>query len=230
MKMNIKKNIADYLEQKKYNIRTDMCRLFESNKTDKSTWHNYTTIYNELFSKFINKNINFFELGIGSNNEDIEGFMGKNARPGASLYAFREYFKNANICGADIDDRILFDDTGIWTFYVDQTDSESIKNLWNSFEDTKFDIIIDDGLHDYDANITFFENSIDMLENGGIYIIEDILENQKSKFADYFSSLDHSLSFILELPMTQEWANSHNQKDCKGIINTFDNNLGIIIK
>ena len=226
----IKSQLQTLIDENKYDVRTDMCYLFESHRTDKSTWHNYTTVYTELFSKFIGKNINFFELGIGSNNEDIEGYMSKNARPGASLYAFKEYFKDANICGADIDDRILFEDEGIWTFYVDQTDSESVKTLWNCFEDTKFDIIIDDGLHDYDANITFFENSIEMLKDGGRYVIEDIKEEQKSKFVNYFSSLDYSSSFILELPMTQEWADTHNQKDCKGVINTFDNNLGIIIK
>ena len=213
--------------QKQYDVRTDMCYLFESHESDKSTWHNYTTVYNKLFSKFINKNINFFELGIG-------GFR----RVGASLYAFRDYFKNANIYGADIDDKLLFEDEGISTFYVDQTDSESVKTLWNSFsakafeedKDTRFDIIIDDGLHDYDANITFFENSIGMLKNGGIYIIEDITNKQKSKFVDYFSNLNYTLSCILELPMTSEWANSHNQKFSIGKVNNFDNNLGIIIK
>ena len=55
-----------------------------------------------------------------------------------------EYFKNANVCGADVDRRILFEDQGIWTFYVDQTNPKTIEELWNSFEDTKFDIIVDE--------------------------------------------------------------------------------------
>ena len=36
-------------------------------------------------------------------------------------------------------------------------------------------------MHDYDANITFFENSIDMLKDGGIYVIEDIKKVKRLK-------------------------------------------------
>ena len=36
----------------------------------------------------------------------------------------------------------------------------------------KMDIIIDDGMHTYDANIVFFENSINFLVDKGFYIIE----------------------------------------------------------
>lgn len=221
--------IKNFLKNKEYDNRTNMCDLFERHKSDKSLWHNYTTFYDKIFSKYIGKNINFFELGIGSNNEDILGHMGANARPGASLYAFREYFKDANICGADIDDRILFDDENIWTFYVDQTNKKAIKNLWECFENTKFDIIIDDGLHTYDANITFLENSIHMLNDGGIYIIEDITKEELYKYHKYFEKTNYSYVNILEIPMTQEWAD-YAPLPWKGKINIFDNTLGIIVK
>ena len=47
--------------------------------------------------------------------------------------------------------------------------------MWNSdgLED-KFDIIIEDGLHTFTANVCFFENSIQKIKIGGYYIIEDI--------------------------------------------------------
>ena len=231
MIMNIDQIIKEYLEKKQYDTRTEMCNLFEKNKSDKSLWHNYTTFYDKIFESYIDREINFFELGLGSNNSDVVGFMGKNARPGASLYAFRDYFKNANICGADIDDRVLFNDKGIWTFYVDQTDSDTIKDLWDNFEDTKFNIIIDDGLHDYDANIIFFENSIDILEDSGIYIIEDIDKSVVSKYEKYFEKIKDQYSYanIFTLPITQEWAD-YAPHPWKGRKNTFDNTLGIIIK
>jgi len=42
---------------------------------------------------------------------------------------WREYFPNANIYGADIDETILFQDERIATFPLDQTKPESISRL-----------------------------------------------------------------------------------------------------
>ena len=113
--------------------------------------------------------------------------MGKNGRPGASLYGWREVFVNSNIFGADIDKQILFTDTRIKTFFCDVTDVNSITSMWNNQDlSGKFDIIIDDGLHIFNHNITFFTNSIHKLSENGYYIIEDIachgktLENMNS--------------------------------------------------
>jgi predicted methyltransferase len=95
--------------------------------------------------------------------------------PGASLYGWREFFPNSKIFGADIDKNIIFESDNIKTFYCDQTNSLDIKNMWND-ENLKhyMDIIIEDGLHTFEANVTFFENSIHKLKKNGIYIIEDI--------------------------------------------------------
>ena len=73
---------------------------------------------------------NIFELGIGTNNPNIESSMGEKYNPGSSLRALRDYFPNANIFGADIDKNILFNDQNkIKTFYVDQLDRKSVENL-----------------------------------------------------------------------------------------------------
>lgn len=79
--------------------------------------------------------------------------MGSSARPGASLYAFKEYLPNANIYGCDIDKDILFENEGIKTCFVDQLDSTTFENISNSFGKIKYDLIIDDGLHSIGANL-----------------------------------------------------------------------------
>ena len=114
---------------------------------------------------------------------NIPSSMGKNGKPGASLFGWSEYFKNSEIFGADIDKDILFQNEKIKTFYCDQTDKESIKKLWNNTElFENFDIIIEDGLHEFSANVTFFENSINKLKKNGYYIIEDICISNKNSF------------------------------------------------
>ena len=60
----------------------------------------------------------------------------------------------------------------------------------------KFDIILEDGLHEYNANICFFENSIDYLSDDGFYIIEDIYFKDKVKFINYFKNYDYNYSII----------------------------------
>jgi predicted methyltransferase len=102
--------------------------------------------------------------------------MGENGKPGASLFGWRKYFSKGTIFGADIDKSILFHDDRISTFYCDQTTPNIIHDLWENIElKDNFDIIIDDGLHEFYANKCFFENSIHKLNPNGVFIIEDVL-------------------------------------------------------
>ena len=160
---------------------TPLCEIMGRNKSDKgsininNSWHNYTTFYYSIFKDLSNMNIRIFELGLGTNNINLPSNMGPNGRPGASLYGWAEFFPNSYVFGADIDNDILFNTNRIKTFYCDQTNKESIEKLWNINElEENFDIIIEDGLHTFNANICFFENSIHKLKSKGYYIIEDI--------------------------------------------------------
>ncbi len=136
--------------------------------------HNYTDYYSSLFehSRIGIKKI--FECGIGTNNPDIPSSMGKEYKPGGSLKMWRDYFPNADVYGADIDKDILFESERIKTFYVNQLEKDSIKKMWDNIGEDNFDIIIDDGLHTYDAGKCMFDNSFNKLRDGGIYIIEDV--------------------------------------------------------
>jgi hypothetical protein len=96
------------------------------------------------------------------------------------------------IYGADIDKRVLFNEYRIKTFYCDQTNPDIIKDMWSS-EDLKnieFDFIIDDGLHEFDANIIFFENSLHKLKINGYFIIEDLKSNTISMMKKYISDVE----------------------------------------
>lgn len=172
---------------------TALCEIMGRNKSDKGCenldrGHNYTPIYFKLFKGLRNKEINIFELGVGTTNPKIHCNMGKNGRPGASLYGWAEFFTKANIYGADLDTDILFNTERIKTFYCDQTNPDIIHRMWDSEDliNKDFDIILEDGLHCEKAQICFFENSINKLKVGGYYIIEDIHYHKFISMCDRF--------------------------------------------
>jgi hypothetical protein len=203
---------------------TILCEIMGRNQSDKGSYnittshHNYTTLYYSLFKDKQDMNIRVFELGLGTNNIHIDSNMGVNGRPGASLFGWKEFFPMAKIFGADIDSQILFTSENIATYYCDQTNPDSIKKLWNEEElqDT-FDIIIEDGLHTYSANVCFFENSIHKLSKNGYYIIEDINNNElhlfKHKIESWKKIYPHLSFDLVTIP---------------SMVNHFDNTLLVV--
>jgi len=224
-----------YMEREIYKQKTEMCKLFSDYRSDKSTWHNYTTLYNTIFMglELKYKPLNLFEMGLGTNNTSITSNMGANASPGASMRAFADYFPNANIYGADIDKDILFETDRIKTFFCDQTSPELIKEMWNNM-DIEFDVIIDDGLHEPHANITFLENSFHKLKKGGIFIIEDILNKDIYPIEKFLRNIECEFQTIVTLPMDESWNIDpsmiylHNTNLPK--INIYDNSMAVIVK
>ena len=193
-----KKNIHySYLSNSKSNNKlTELMDFYGSDKGGMNNHHNYSNYYSELFFNNKNNIKNFLEIGLGTNNISVPSNMGKDGKPLASLRAWRDYFINANIYGADIDKNILKDEKRIKTFYVDQTSPESIKNMFKEINVPKFDIILEDGLHEFNANICFFENSINFLQENGTYIIEDVYYKDQQKFITYFDKTNYNYSII----------------------------------
>jgi len=171
-------------------ITTRLCELMEKYGSDKGqkthmgrNWHNYSIVYHELFQNVAMQSLRIFELGLGTNNINVPSNMGIHGKPGASLRAWRDYFSKSLVFGADIDRNVLFEEDRIKTFFCDQLDANKIKMMWNQ-EDLRenFDIIIEDGLHTFEANKCFFTHSIHKLNLGGIYIIEDVSVSQLDRY------------------------------------------------
>ncbi len=178
----IKETKIDDLE-KKY-LNNDNCEklknLFNQYGSDK-TKSLLVYVYFEIFNNF---NINsLFEIGLGTNNISVRSNMGLDGKPGASLRAFRDYL-GINVYGADVDKSILFEEKHIQTFFVDQLNIETIKNIKSLIP--KVDLIIDDGLHQPDANLNVILNLLDHLNSNGILVIEDI----EPSFVDIFQIIE----------------------------------------
>lgn len=213
-KKSVEVLIDEYLRDRDYDKITPLCEIMCVSGSDKGNRgiHNYTTLYSKLFSQMKHENLNVFELGLGTNNTDVPSNMGAHGIPGASLRGWVTYFPNAKVYGADIDKRILFQERNIQTFYCDQRDQHCINEMFSNsvLKDIKFDIIIDDGLHEFEANRIFLINSIDKLKKGGIYIIEDLTPTTISAFKKIVPDLKtkYSLSYIDILTIPSR--NSHD--------------------
>lgn len=177
-----------------YKKFTELCLIMKKNGSDKGCFvgmskHNYTVLYYHLFKNLREQKIRLFELGIGTTNTSFSANMGADGSPGASLRGWREFFSKALIYSADIDREVLFEDTRISTYYCDQTNPQLISEMWNEPSlDTDFTVILDDGYHDYFANVCFFENSSHKLVQNGIYIIEDVWESQIKNWEVYIKN------------------------------------------
>ena len=124
--------------------------------SDKVYWHNYINFYEGFFAGKSFSNI--VEIGVLNGN---------------SMRWLLERFPEARIYGADIvplqenwprDPRICY-------VQMDQGDAAQVRKL---FSLAAFDLIIEDGSHRPDHQITALVEGIRSLNNGGIYILEDI--------------------------------------------------------
>lgn len=146
--------------------------LFDTHGSDKGEHHGYHLVYGSILDR-LGSIESMLEIGLGTNNTDVVSNMGRAGKPGASLRAFREFIPGANIYGADIDRRILFNEDRIQTYFVDQTKTNTFDDLGKKIQH-KLDLIIDDGLHCPDANINTVTFSMRFLKRGGWLIVEDI--------------------------------------------------------
>ena len=205
---NIKIDFKNINYSYKSNILSELCEKYGSDKgfinfdIDKKPYkwhpHTYATYYHSIFNLSRESIRHVFECGLGTNNPNIKSNMTENGIPGASLRVWRDYFFNAQIYGGDIDKEVLFEEDRIKTFYVDQLDSNSIKSLWETIKVEYFDIIIDDGLHEPEANYNFFINSFHKLKKNGVFVIEDVSKKYlfylQNKLKDY--DIDIVVGFI----------------------------------
>ena len=167
--------VAKQLQSANLLGRTELCYIMSKCGSDKAGANNYTPLYWSLFKDRREEPLRVFELGLGSNNPHLASNMGVFGVPGASLRGWRRFFPQALVYGADIDRDILFEEPRIKTFYCDQLNQGVIRDMWSRPElQGGMDIIIEDGLHTFEANISFLGVSLDHLRPGGIYVIEDI--------------------------------------------------------
>lgn len=175
----------------------DLTRIGIETKTDKSFYHTFTDFYEPYFRRFRYAPITILEIGICE---------------GASLQMLEKYFPNAQIYGIDVNPSSVRNyGERIHTYLCSQTDQARLKHL---FGDMKFDIIIDDGSHVTSHQQTTLGILFEQLNDGGLYVCEDIHTSFSPSCVDTrLNTIDFLKTRTFEseciLPKTQEFIRSH---------------------
>lgn len=151
--------LLDILDKKKYS-------------TDKHTVHRYIQeFYEDEFARYRDVPTNVLEIGVLN---------------GGSLKLWRDYFSKGRIVGIDIYKRVSMGTVqkNVQGYDVELYEVDSFnpgvkheqdrKEFINQFTEEGFDIIIDDGLHTEEAQYKSFYNFKELVNPGGVYIIEDV--------------------------------------------------------
>lgn len=161
---------------------TPLCELARLHETDKGgahlrygggdsdTCHNYTPHYHRLFEKLRMAPINLLEIGVNR---------------GCSLKMWADYFPYAQIVGIDSAAECMKGgswslltpaDTRIETVAADQNNPDQLRgSLFDlGIGPSTFDIIIDDGSHEREHQLTSLRTLLPYLKPDGIYVVEDL--------------------------------------------------------
>jgi len=146
----------------------ELTKLAVKYGTDKWGKHNYTPVYYEMFKSVKDDIKKVLEIGIAE---------------GAGLRMFRDFFPNATIYGADIDEKrvsLIEDEDRIVSYCFDQSNIKNIYDLFTFLSDV--DIVIDDGSHEPIDQILTCYGAMPLLKESAIYIIEDVADAKVAEF------------------------------------------------
>lgn len=118
----------------------------------------YTSIYESIFKPIRYQNLKILEIGVAG---------------GHSHASWYKYFPNSEIYGIDIrpEKNLLYCGKRLKYFQVDCVNLQEVDNFIKN--QTQFDIIIDDSLHDYEGFIGNLINFFPILKPKGLYFLED---------------------------------------------------------
>jgi hypothetical protein len=150
---------------------------------------NYYDEYEFHFSPIRNKllqhkqELNLLEIGV---------------QGGGSLYMWKKYFPNVRITGVDIESICKQYESGNVSIEIgDQADPDFLNNMEKKHG--PFNIIIDDGGHTMEQQITSFKTLFPLLKEGGIYVIEDIHTSYWPEFGGKKGKERTAISMVKDL-------------------------------
>ena len=183
-------------------------KYYEKNtNNDLNKWKHYFEIYEENFSKFRNKRITILEIGVFR---------------GGSLKMWQNYFGNkANLIGIDIDPACKkFENNNNKVYIGDQTNENFLRSILNENENP--DIIIDDGGHTSNQQISSFNFLYEDLKPNGVYLVEDTHTSYVKEFQDREDNLTFTEYAKILSDELNDWYRVMNYKSYKKKVDQVD--------
>ncbi len=146
-------------------------------QTDKGSVHSYLPVYEELLAPYRRAGCKMLEIGLFA---------------GHSMRMWESYFHAGHVYGIDLCDqplgmadlRPMIAEGTHNIFLMSALDRAPVDR---HFAGIQFDVIIEDSSHDMGEQVGIYQNFRDKLAPGGIYIIEDVQDIDRSR--DIFSQL-----------------------------------------
>jgi len=154
--------------------------FYQNRKNIIHKWPHYFDVYHRHFSRFIDTECVVVEIGVAQ---------------GGSLKMWKHYFgSKAKIIGLDINPECKqFEEENIQIFIGSQSDRAFLKDL--KLKIPKIDILIDDGGHTMNQQITAFEELFDHVSDNGIYLCEDIHTSYLEAYGGGFGKTNTFLEY-----------------------------------
>jgi len=166
-------------------------------------WELYINEWDQIFSPYQNKDVNLFEIGIHN---------------GGSLEIWTDYFKNAKqIVGCDINEacgKLEFEDPRV-SVIIGDVNTDSVESALKSIANN-FDIIIDDGSHSSGDIIRSFSRYYNVLNPGGLYIVEDLHASYWNEFEGGLHYPFSAISFfkrLVDIPNFEHWRSNQFREE-----------------
>ncbi|MAF25943.1 hypothetical protein CL634_10265 [bacterium] len=163
---------------------------FFENKPKRFQLHklmHYFEIYDRHFSKYVDKQPSILEVGVDY---------------GGSVEMWDDYFgEGCKIYGVDLSERSKEIEKYMPNVKITLGDQGSV-DFWDEYkkQTPKFDIIIDDGGHRMEQQITTFECMYDHIKDDGVYLCEDLHTSYFPKYGGGFKKpstfIEYSKNFI----------------------------------
>lgn len=158
---------------------TPLCEIARKYGTDKGgehfsagdTCHAYTPVYYEMFKGRENDVERVLEIGINH---------------GCSVRMWQDFFPYATIIGLDSNAECLRDyGPRVKCFAADQNSGQSLDAALTKAGIAHYDLIVDDGSHEFEHQVFSAMWLLPRLEPDGLYVIEDIHDDcHPEKVAD----------------------------------------------
>ena len=155
--------------------------------SDKWGKHWYTKHYERHLGHLKRDRFALLEIGIGGYRHRRQG--------GASLRMWHAFFPRAQVIGLDLEDKSFVDGDRIRTYRGSQTDEELLRRIVDEAGGVR--VVVDDGSHHPEDVRASFVILFPLLEDGGVYAIEDTQTSYWPEFGGSEERSDPSTTMAL---------------------------------